>query len=135
MSLSRVLLSNLTNPDLEIELNVDEITFLKEILNETPEVFDNIVDEKMDIHDIPQIIASISMVYNSILIEKVDMINIIRFTINSILDSHLFLSPDIELSIIMKVVDGSIDLLKMNMILSKKDEEVWCYSLFCPPKR
>ena len=137
-----MLLDNLSNSEILLLLNDNEKAYLKELLYEHPEVFDKIIksfdvilsDRNIDLHDIPQIILLISNIYNSNLLEKmlekVDMVNIVQFTIDSILDSGLLQFPGIEISIIKKILNSSISLLL-------KKEENYCFSLFggfCPER-
>ena len=89
---------------------------------------------KIDLHDIPQIILLLSTAYNSIPINQyfinIDIVNIIQYTIDSILDSGIIILPQIELTIIKQVVDSSIQLLRMT-IPGIITETKWCLSFFC----
>ena len=139
---SNILLKNLDHPEkISISLNENEIKYIDELVDEYPEVFEkisnsinDIMQEKdIDIHDFPQIVYIISTVYNSNLIdkmmEKVDIINIVQYTIDSILDCKIIPLSEIELSIIKQIVDSSINLLRMNMGIIKKEED-WCCATF-----
>jgi len=136
MSFTNILLHNLSNPKkISISLNPNEIRYIKKMVDDHPEIFDKIsiqindlIQEKiLGIHDLPQIIIIISNVYNSNIISeiryKVDIINVVQYTIDSILDCDLIPLPEIEESIIKKIVDSSINLLRMNI---KKEEEICC---------
>jgi hypothetical protein len=140
MSLVDLLKNNLNN-NVGIELTKAEIEYLKIIINKQPDLFDNInnsinsiiSDGKIDLHDIPEIILLISNIINSHiienLIEDVGLINIVKFIIDSIIDSNLLPIPVIEKIIIKKIVDTSISLLKLNSNFIKK-KTVYCYNYF-----
>jgi len=136
MSFTNILLHNLSNPEkISISLNPNEIRYIKKMVDDHPEIFDkisiqinNLIQEKtFGVHDLPQIIIIISNVYNSNIInnfaDKVDIINIVQYTIDSILDCDLIALPEIEVYIVKKIINSSINLLKMNI---KKEQEGCC---------
>ena len=138
MTLSKIILDKITNNKLSIILNNDEIIYLQTLLAENPEIFSKIyeniknimADGKLDLHDIPQIILLISNSLNSNLIKhilvNVDIINIIQFIIDTLLESALLPFPDFELTIIKYVIDSSLTLLRTNI---KYDErKIHCFS-------
>jgi len=132
----------LDNMNESIQLNTNEILYLHRVINDHPEIFQQISanieailsDNKIDLHDIPQIILLLSTAYNSIPINQyfmnIDIVNIIQYTIDSILDSGIIILPQIELTIIKQVVDSSIQLLRMT-IPGIITETKWCLSFFC----
>lgn len=138
MSLAEIILDKITNNKLSIILNNDEIIYLQTLLAKNPEVFSKIseninnimADGKLDLHDIPQIILLISNSINANLIKhilvNVDIINIIQFTINTLLESELLPFPDFELTIIKYVIDSSLTLLRTNIKYGKK--KIHCFS-------
>jgi len=136
---SNILLKNINNTKkISILLNDDEIKYIEELVYEYPEIFDKIgknindimEDKEIGIHDFPQIICIISTIYNSNLIhemmEKVDIINIVQYTIDSILDCGIIPLSEIELSIVKQIIDSSISLLRMNIGIIKKEEDLCC---------
>jgi hypothetical protein len=133
MSFTNILLHNLSNPKkISISLNPNEIRYIKKMVDDHPEIFDKIsiqinalIQEKtLGIHDLPQIIIIISREYKIMIPDtKVDIINIVQYTIDSILDCDLIPFLEIEESIVKKIVDSSINLLRMNI---KKEEEICC---------
>jgi len=142
MSLLNVLLNNLNNPS--ITLNLDEIKYVQGLLQTNPEVFNKIADTvnnimsdgKIDLHDLPQLLLLITQIYNSNLIHSllnnVDIINIIQYTIDSLLSSDLLPLPNIEVKTIKSIIDTSINLLRLN-IIPIENEVSNCFSL-CFPK-
>ena len=122
-------------------LNQSEIDFLNNLINHSPEILDNITveihniveDGKIDYHDIPQIILLLSNMYKNHIfgkvVEDVGVSNIVKFTIDTFLQSGILPLPNLELQIIQKLVDSSIDLLKMNTEVIKKEEEC-CFAFF-----
>ena len=92
-----------------------------------------IKDGKIDIHDIPTIINMIATIYHteSIKNETVNQDNIItfvKFTLNIIIDSKFLLLPEIEKEIIEKIINSSLDLLKLNLN-TIKHESVSCFNI------
>ena len=133
-NLSSILLENLNNHILQISLSPNEITYLKKLINERPSIFIKmlsninkiIYDNTIYLQDIPQIIVVLSDVYRSNIIEEilpgVDLINIIEYTINSILYSKLFYLQE-DLDIVKLLVDSSIELLRIKISIIEKEEE------------
>ena len=56
-------------------------------------------------------------------IQKVGIINIIRFTLDSILESNIIPLLETELKIIERIVDSSLFLLGSSVDFIKKEEE------------
>ena len=85
-------------------------------------------DGKIDLHDIPKIILLLTEIYKSNCIEKlvkdVGIINIIRFTLESIIDYNYLLLPYVEKSVIKNIIDTSLNLLEIS-IESNKTKNRW----------
>lgn len=122
----------------KFDLNLDEINYLKYLLNEQTEIFDDmqikinliIEDNKIDYHDIPNIVLIISDVihvnYNKIN-KNINIMNIITFIMNNIIDFGFLPIPNAELTIIKKIVNTSLQLLNKNV-----SEKKYClFKLFC----
>lgn len=132
--LSDILLQNLNIHILQISLSPNEIVYLKRIINERPSTFIKmlsninkiIYENTIYLQDIPQIILVLSDVYRSNIIEEilpgVDLINIIEYTINSILYSKLFYLQE-DLDIVKLLVDSSIELLRIKISIIEKEED------------
>ena len=113
--------------------------FIKNILSKHSQILDKIDNEinniisdgKIDLHDIPQIILLISDIYTSHIvenyIENISLLNIIKFTIDSIMDSNILSLPNIEISIVKKIIDSSISLLQFNVNIIEK-EKISCFN-------
>jgi hypothetical protein len=122
-----VLKNNLQNDKYSVHLSPHDIKYVDTLLESNPEMFNQIhsmVDEiisdgVLDIHDIPKIVLLVSKIYKTNLIgefiKKVKILSVIRFTVDSLLDSGLVPLPEIEIIIIKKIVDVSIDLLSTNV--------------------
>ena len=133
-NLSNVLLQNLNNHILQVYLNQNEVEYLKKLINDRPTVFlkmsiniNKIVyDNTVYLQDIPQIILIISDLYriNTIveIIEGIDLINIIQYTINSILYSKLLYFQD-DLDIFKMLIDASIELLRIKISIIEKEKK------------
>jgi hypothetical protein len=138
MDLNIILLNNLNNNNISLELTIFEIDFLKNILLTKPEIFivikeqinDIIIDEMINYYDFPEIILIISDIYSCYLIENIiediGIINIVKFTIDSIINSNLFQIHEIKKEYINKIVESSISLLKFNTNFIK-DEKETCF--------
>jgi len=132
--LSDILLENLNIHIQQISLSPNEIAYLKRTINERPSIFIKVLlninkttyDNTIYLQDIPQIILILSDMYRSNIIEEkiagVDIINIIEYTINSILYSKLFYLQD-DLDIVKLLVDSSIELLRIKISIIEKEEE------------
>ena len=118
-----VLKNELTSDKYSVHLTQKEVIFMNDLLNQHPEIFgkiqktldDIISDEKVDFHDIPKIVLLISQIYHEHLIgyivQEVGIINILKFTLDALLESGIIPVPGFALSIVKGVVDVSLDLL------------------------
>ena len=128
---------------LTLQLNPNEIQYIKNVLENDPELLhcigssinDIIVDGKLDIYDIPRVIRLISEFYKSHcidrVIEDVGIINIVKFTVDSIIEFNFLPLPNIERELIKKIVDQSLDLLSLNIEFIKTTEKNLIYYLCC----
>lgn len=137
-----IVCKNINIEKYSINLNEHEINYIKNLTKNNPEIFtdvqktidDIMSDGKIDLHDLPKIILLISQIVKSHVIENavknIDIISVIRFVMDSLLDSGLLPLPNIELQLIKKIVDSSLDLLKMdtNININIKSN---CLKLFC----
>ena len=121
-----------------LSLNPDEIAFLQNMLKDQPEIFSSIIakinatfnDGNIDYHDIPKIVLLLSTVYKEHLLEEnVGLLNIVKFSAEMLLKKGVIPLPESDLVIIQKLIDSSIDLLKMNAEIVQKEEKM-CFSLF-----
>lgn len=134
IDLSDILLQNLNRPILQITLSQNEIVYLKKLINERPSLFLKmsisinkiIYDNIVYLQDIPQIILLLSDIYRSNIIEEIlpgiDLINIIEYTINSIINSKLLYFQD-DIDIIKLLVNSSIELLRIKISIIEKEKE------------
>ena len=147
---STILHNNLLLEKYAVHLSPSEIKYMYLLLNGNPKMFtqihqtvdDILKDGVIDIHDIPNIVLLISKIYQSHMIlemvQHINLLSIIRFTIDSLLDSGLIPLPQMEITIIKKVVDVSIDLLSTNLNMVVKESKMcwkWFKELFhgCSP--
>jgi hypothetical protein len=124
------------------ELTVDEMIWIQTFIKTSPlsiqkiatDIQEIIQDGKIDSHDIPAIIRLIADIYksNAIKIEFINAQNIItlvKFTINVILQSELLILPNIEKKVIQSMINSSLELLSMkidNIVEIKKKWLYWC---------
>ena len=138
---STILHNNLLLEKYAVHLSPSEIKYMYLLLNGNPKMFtqihqtvdDILKDGVIDIHDIPNIVLLISKIYQSHMIlemvQHINLLSIIRFTIDSLLDSGLIPLPQMEITIIKKVVDVSIDLLSTNLNMVVKESKM-CWKWF-----
>ena len=127
-SIIQLLLSNLTSPN--IKLSQSEILYMKNILQSDPKIVQQIqddinnicVDGVINYSDIPDIIILIADIYRDHmiinLVNDVGICNIVKFTIDSILDSGLLPFPETELKIAKNILDPAIMLLGKNITIT-----------------
>ena len=133
-NLSNILLQNLNNHILQVYLNQNEVEYLKKLINDRPTVFLKmtininkiIYDNTVYLQDVPQIILVLSNIYSNNIIEEIiegiDLINIIHYTINSILDSKLLYFQD-DLDVFKILSDASIELLRIKISIIEKEKK------------
>ena len=126
---------------LSVSLNPEQIKFIRQFISTSPsfekinkELQQIIENQTIDIHDLPQIILLIS---NIIYIEytqtdsqdKELLIQIIRLTIDVVVESGIFPFGTIEKKITEKIVDYSIQLLFYNIHTGKEETKKPCFAL------
>ena len=150
MNIITTLKSNLHLEKYAVHLSDNEKQYINVLMEKNPEVFTKIqqtMDEIMadgvvDLHDIPKIILLISQMYQAnVLVEFVKhirLLSLVKFTIDCLLDSGLLPIPQVEVVIIKRIVDTTIDLLSTNMdtivqgtIQKTKKCRTWMYWLLC----
>lgn len=141
ISLKKILYENIRNDNFSINLMNNEIIFIHNLIENNENLFNKIEEEinkidnenKIDYHDIPQIVILISNIYQSYMVEEsienISLINIVQFTLDSIFDLNLVQVSDFETNLIKKLINSSIQLLRMNSNIIKKEEE-YCFSIF-----
>ena len=126
VTLSEMLLANVNVPG--YHLTEEQIEWINIFIQSSPESLSNIVDDikkiisdgEINLHDIPVIVKLLADVYHSNIISHglsnpFHIIAFIKYTMNVILDSPLFLLPNIDKKIMEKFIDSSLDLLSINI--------------------
>lgn len=150
MNIITTLKANIHLEKYAVHLTTNEKQYLDILMEKNPEVFTKIqqtMDEIMadgvvDLHDIPKIILLISQMYQgNVLVEfikHIRLLSLVKFTIDCLLDSGLLPIPQVEVIIIKRIVDTTIDLLSTNMdtivqgtIQKTKKCRTWMYWLCC----
>jgi len=123
----------------KFKLNDDDITWVKDLITDVPETLHQIIHElqhfqgmKLNLHDIPKLVMIITQIYDTVLmrvgktkIEYKKMVVLIKFTIDTIIDSILPL-PDVEKHIIETIVNSSIDLVGLKIrSIERKVQSCW----------
>lgn len=137
-SLTDILGEQLTSPFSDLT-NVEAL-FMEILLKESPELVNKIHEEidklvstgKIDAHDIPNMVLLVSKIYKAHLtensMEDVSIVNLVKFTLDTILDSGMIPLPQLELKILRKLVDSSLDLLEMELRIFEKEKEC-CFTI------
>jgi hypothetical protein len=110
-----------------VHLTQKEHAFMHDLLQDHPEVFGKIQatveeiisDDKVDLHDIPKIVLLCSEIYHQHLIlflaQEVGVINLLRFTMDALIDSGLIPVPALLTCVVKGIVDVSLNLLAANV--------------------
>jgi hypothetical protein len=127
MNIITTLKANLHLEKYAVHLTPNEIQYFDVLMERNPEVFNKIqqtVDEIMsdgvvDLHDIPKIVLLISQMYQANVltefIHHIRLLSLVKFTVDCLLDSGLLPIPQVEIIIIKRIVDTTIDLLSTNL--------------------
>jgi hypothetical protein len=122
-------------------LSSNDISFIKENIVNKSFIFEKISQKINDvavtkinsIDSIPQIILFISKIYKKHLIisdPNISFINIIKFTLDTILESGVINIDPVFSEIIENMVDYSLELLIINIPEIKEEETVCCNRFF-----
>ena len=123
------------------QLNQEEINYIKFLVKKQPHIFDYmqyninllINNGKLDLHDLPQIVLIVADIIkiNYININnKIDIINLIQYILDIIINSDILPLPDIEFEIINNIIDTSLQLLEIDIYFTKEKTK-YCWNLFC----
>lgn len=136
MNIIATLKANLHLEKYTIHLTANETQYIEVLMERNPEVFTKIqqtVDEIMsdgvvDLHDIPKIILLISQMYQANVltefIHHIRLLSLVKFTVDCLLDSGLLPIPQVEILVIKRIVDTTIDLLSTNIdIITQKTKK------------
>lgn len=130
-----IVIQNLGLEKYALVLTPNEKTYIQSVLREQPEILTNIQatiqdivsDGKIDLHDIPKIVLLVSQIMKNHIIENavrnVSVISVVKFLVDSILDSGLLPLPKVEIDLLRRVFDSSIELLQME---TKVDFKMKC---------
>lgn len=124
----------------QLKLSDQEIEYVRYLLSDNPEIFQKIQsaieeimkDGQIDLHDLPQIVVLVSNIMHVNFIsvsKKVDILNVIEYIMDTIIESGFLPIPAVELPILERIVNSSITLLRMN--LGRKDQGSLSWSCFC----
>ena len=125
-NLYELLLTNINVPS--YNLTPDQIIWIDEFIKASPASFEKITSDiksitstgEIELNNIPQIVKICADVYysgaiNYNLVNSSNIIAFIKYTINVILTSQLFIIPNVEKEVIQALVDTSLTLLSMNI--------------------
>jgi hypothetical protein len=123
----------------EFSINDQEISFIKQIMVETPETFhdvslqlNNILNNKrIAISDIPEIIYIISTIYISKFNYKnINIIDCIQFTLDTLIDSGILHVDNNTEEVLKSIVHFSLKLLKTTIPIIEEKVEIASVSCF-----
>jgi len=126
--------------DVNCSLTPENIAVINVLVTTCPDIFDElnddikniIADNTIDIQDIPSLVHIITKIFNSpviksaiinhgIHLEPEDIVLYIKYTLDTILTSQFLVIPEIQKTIIKKIIDTSLDLLITNIPSIKKN--------------
>ena len=146
MNIITTLRTNLHLEKYAVHLSANEKQYISVLMEKNPEVFakiqqtvdDILADGVVDLHDIPKIVLLISQMYQAnVLVEfirHIRLLSLVKFTIDCLLDSGLLPIPQVEVMIIKRIVDTTIDLLSTNLeTIMQKTQKVrtWIQWVCC----
>lgn len=125
-NLSQILLSHVSIPS--YQLSKEEIEWIQLFINISPSTFTKLTkdllsitaDGRIDLYEIPKIVKLLADIYytdlkNSIQFDAKNIIKLIKFTIDVIIESPLLILPYAEKEVIKDIVEYSIFLLEMKV--------------------
>jgi len=137
------LVSNLSNPRYTAFLAEDDEWFLQRMVEQNPDLIDTLFQtilmtfqsNVLDLHMIPMLVLLLFRTISGYLSSSShpgspDMTSVIRFLIDSLIDSHLFCLPDVKRKVVKDSVDTSLDLLRTTLPVIVEEEQRCCGWLF-----
>jgi hypothetical protein len=146
------LATNLNNPRCTSFLDEDDERFLQRIVECNPDLIDTLFDtilntiqsEVLDLHMIPSLVLLLFRGMSGFLTEyssprhgPPDLTSVLRFVIDSLIDSELFCLPNVKRKVVRESVDTSIELLRTTLPTIVEEEQRCCGWLFgtvVPPR-
>jgi hypothetical protein len=109
-----------------LELNAQEIEFLKQIIDAKPTLFNDVfADGIITASDIPNIILILTNFYKervAVSKEPIDVIKVVEFTVEAFIDTLPI--PEIERTVFVGILKVSIQLLRTNLPAIQHQVEV-----------
>ena len=135
-----ILNSRIQDPRCTLQCNPEELAYIQKLIQDHPALFHTVEKEMnhvledgiLNIHNIPEIVLLLSQLFEIHFIQhsiqEIGIGNLVRFTVDAVLDSNLFHLPKIETEIIKRVVDVSLQLLSADV--KSSPTSVCCGGLF-----
>ena len=145
LDIKSIISSTIVNKEYAIHLTPIEIQYINDIIYNDPELLsiignsvDSILsDGVVNLYDIPTIILLLSEIFKSHCIKKIiyniDIIHIVRFILESIIDYQYLPLPIVDKNIIKNIIETTFNLLESSVDL-KKEINSSCVSItkyFC----
>jgi hypothetical protein len=145
------LATHLANPRCTAFLSDNDERFLQRIVECNPDLVDTLFDtilstiqsHVLDLHMIPSLVLLLFRGMTGFLSEmspghgSPDLTSVLRFVIDSLIDSELFCLPDVKRKVVRESVDTSIELLRTTLPTIVEEEQRCCGWLFgtvVPPR-
>ena len=123
----------------EFSINEQEISFIKQMIVESPQTFHNVTlqindilnNKRIAISNIPEIIYIISTIYISEFNYKnINIIDCIQFTLDTLIDSGILHIDDNTEEVLKSIVHFSLQLLKTTLPVIEEEVEIVAVSCF-----
>lgn len=140
-----LLQENIQNGNYTVRLTPDEIKFVETLMQEHPVLLykiENSVKEivkngKIEVHDIPHVVLTIQEIVkthmiananvNAVNLKQVGIFNVLKYIVDALLESGILPFPHVEMNILKRVADTSLDLLNTNIHVNESQK--FCF--FC----
>lgn len=132
INIKSILSSTITIKEYTINLSLNEVKYILDLLHNEQELLgvignsiESIIsDGVINLYDIPIIIMLFAEIFKAHclknIIKDVDIIKIIRFSMNSIIDYQYLPLPNVDRELIKSIMDNALSLLSTNVELNKK---------------
>lgn len=132
LNIKSILKSTITIKEYTINLSLNEVKYILDLLNNDSELLvvignsiDSIIsDGVINLYDIPIIIMLFAEIIKAHcmknVITDIDIIKVIRFAMDSIIDYQYLPLPNVDRELLKNIIDNALSLLSINVELKKK---------------
>lgn len=142
INIKSILSSTITIKEYTINLSLNEVKYILDLLHSEQELLgvignsiDSIIsDGVINLYDLPIIIMLFAQIFKAHcmrnIIKDVDILKVIRFSMDSIIDYQYLPLPNVDREVIKNIIDNALSLLSTNIELNKKINKGF-YRYFC----